>query len=1195
MAELVIAIRAQNQAQAALNSVKGSIGQIQTAAANASAQMRQMGDSLKSMGGKMTLGVTAPILGFAGAALKGAMANEQLEVSFTTMLGSAEKAKKMMAELSKFAASTPFETPEIQNASKMLLAFGVEAENIIPTMTQLGDIASGLNIPLGDLAYLFGTTRAAGRLMTADLNQFTSRGIPMIAALAKTLGIAESEVKAFVEAGKVGFPEVQAALASLTSEGGQFAGLMAAQSQTLAGLLSTFRDNIGLALTAIGKQLIESFDLKGVLTNFNTQLEKVSKAVINFAQTQPKLFRLIAVFVGIAAALGPLLIGLGILMTSLAPLAPTLIAIAGAFSVLIGPIGLVAAALVALVAWDVGGIRTKITGVVDSLKEWLGVSAQVESQSIKMGASVNRMSPAMQDLQSAITPVISAWDKWRDAVARAENAMGRMQGAVQTERFVQLPDPSMIDRVAQAFVRVRDALADFISTGDTAGIQAIFNSIRSAVANLDLPSISEVWELAKVEITTFVKNFTWDVPGDVFNGLKTAVMDQLRSIWDNLFGGGGGPLKGVDSRNLPDFGMRAESIFAGALKGIESAEGVDKKTLFSPLVDFVMGQLTTIDWSAALGGIGKGATNLFVGVKDFVLSQLTAIDWSTLASGAVEGAGNLFDGVKGFVTTQMATIDWSTLGGIGKGAQDFFAPLTSWVSEQLAGIDWAALPGETLTKLQTGATTLKDAVVGAITTFDFSIDPAKTAELSTLLDSVRPVFDKIFGPEGIVTTVNAMINESMIAVGERLNQTNGEEIGRQFSLGLSQLLGVFTLFEGMKLEGQAERLSAVATLGTDILNFLSDFVSGMDAEALATSLGGSMKVITDILAAPIDAEKLQALGASASKFVGNVLSKIGEVLGTPGFGADVGEGVGKTAGALAKGAMALATGIVTELGKINWAELSANLDTFVTGFVTGVSAGIAEADFGPIAQALWTKIWDSLTTVEVPDNPFLDLANKGMGSVGDAWLEVGTRIGEKFKESLADFEIKAPAWIEKIGSWFSGSALKDAMNASILTGAGGAENLLSSFQSAPSWLSSFKWPELPAFAWPELPAFAWPSLPLFKWPTLPKWTWPEIHAPGWLSDLLNFNPFGGSEPAANAVGTSNFRGGLTWVGETGPELVAVPRGSRIFSNSESEEMMGGGEQLIIHIENMNVRSDTDIHAIAYQIDDLRRRRRPRRS
>ncbi|MBQ1361974.1 MAG: hypothetical protein IIY43_02875 [Oscillospiraceae bacterium] len=41
-----------------------------------------------------------------------------------------------------------------------------------------------------------------------------------------------------------------------------------------------------------------------------------------------------------------------------------------------------------------------------------------------------------------------------------------------------------------------------------------------------------------------------------------------------------------------------------------------------------------------------------------------------------------------------------------------------------------------------------------------------------------------------------------------------------------------------------------------------------------------------------------------------------------------------------------------------------------------------------------------------------------------------------------------------------------------------------------------------------------------------------------------------------AGGSDNWRGGLTWVGEAGPELVALPQGSRIYSNQESQQMGG---------------------------------------
>lgn len=178
---------------------------------------------------------------------------QKLEISFKTMLGSEEKAVRLMDQLVKTAATTPFSMGDIANSAKQLLAYGLEAEKVNDTLIRLGDIAAGLSIPINDLAYLYGTTMVQGRLYTQDLNQFLGRGIPLMAELAKQFGVAESEVKKLVEEGKVGFPQVQQAIVNLTSEGSKFGGLMEAQSKTIAGQISNIEDQIEQMFNEIGK------------------------------------------------------------------------------------------------------------------------------------------------------------------------------------------------------------------------------------------------------------------------------------------------------------------------------------------------------------------------------------------------------------------------------------------------------------------------------------------------------------------------------------------------------------------------------------------------------------------------------------------------------------------------------------------------------------------------------------------------------------------------------------------------------------------------------------------------------------------------------------------------------------------------------------------------------------------------------
>ena len=211
---------------------------------------------------------------------------QKLEVAFETMLGSKEKSDEIMRQAVELAATTPFDLQGVANGYKQLLAYGIAAEDVTETMKRLGNVAAGLSIPLGDLTYLFGTTRAQGRLYTQDLNQFTGRGIPMISELAKQFGVAESEVKGLVEAGKVGFPEVQKVIQSLTNEGGMFYNLMEKQSKTLSGQISNLEDSFQQMFNEIG-QNTEGILSGGIsiVASLVENYEKVGKVLLSLVAT----------------------------------------------------------------------------------------------------------------------------------------------------------------------------------------------------------------------------------------------------------------------------------------------------------------------------------------------------------------------------------------------------------------------------------------------------------------------------------------------------------------------------------------------------------------------------------------------------------------------------------------------------------------------------------------------------------------------------------------------------------------------------------------------------------------------------------------------------------------------------------------------------------------------------------------------
>ena len=217
------------------------------------------GQSVESYFRKMTAGAAALAAGFSARELVSSIVRtrgemQQLEVAFTTMLQSGERASALLADAVEFAAKTPFDLQGVAGGIRQLLAYGSTAEDVIEEVEMLGNVSAGLSVPLNDMIYLFGTLRAQGRAMTVDIRQFAGRGVPIYEELAKVLGVTRQEVSALITEGKVGFPEVEQAFRNMTSEGGMFYNLMREQSKTITGQISNLQDSISQMFNSIGQQ-----------------------------------------------------------------------------------------------------------------------------------------------------------------------------------------------------------------------------------------------------------------------------------------------------------------------------------------------------------------------------------------------------------------------------------------------------------------------------------------------------------------------------------------------------------------------------------------------------------------------------------------------------------------------------------------------------------------------------------------------------------------------------------------------------------------------------------------------------------------------------------------------------------------------------------------------------------------------------
>lgn len=217
-------------------------------------ETKKMDDAFSGVGKAMlALGGTAVLTGFARQLINVRGEFQKLDVAFTTMLGSKEKATALMGQIVETAAKTPFTLQEVAAGAKQLLAYQVAADKVNETVIRLGNISAGVGVPLGQLVAVYGQVKAKGRLMGDDMRQFMNAGIPIVSELAKVMGVADSEIQQLVTDGKVGFTEVNKVIENLTNQGGMFFNLMEAQSKTLSGQISNLQDAWDRMLNKIGQ------------------------------------------------------------------------------------------------------------------------------------------------------------------------------------------------------------------------------------------------------------------------------------------------------------------------------------------------------------------------------------------------------------------------------------------------------------------------------------------------------------------------------------------------------------------------------------------------------------------------------------------------------------------------------------------------------------------------------------------------------------------------------------------------------------------------------------------------------------------------------------------------------------------------------------------------------------------------------
>ena len=323
---------------------------------------------------------------------------EMQEAAFTTLLGSAEKAKTLLKELKTFAAKTPFALGDLTNSTRTLIGFGIESEKAVEIMKQIGDIAQGNGPKLQSLSLAFAQASSTGKLMGQDLLQMINVGFNPLLQISEDTGKSIAELKVEMSKGAISVEMLESAFANATKEGGRFFGGMELASQTLTGQVSTLLDTVVEMARSFGEGMLPAIkDTTVAITRITERFTDLDDGTKKFIITAGLA----------AAAIGPLLIGVGKLIPLVKALRVNLIKLHAVL--LANPWILVATAIVA--------VTTAIVIFTAKARAAKTVQAQLADELEKGADAAERQRAALDDMASAQIRFIKAGGSLLEAIA----------------------------------------------------------------------------------------------------------------------------------------------------------------------------------------------------------------------------------------------------------------------------------------------------------------------------------------------------------------------------------------------------------------------------------------------------------------------------------------------------------------------------------------------------------------------------------------------------------------------------------------------------------------------------------------------------------------------------------------------------------------------------------------------------------
>lgn len=519
--------------------------------------LKGIDSKLSSIGKTATIGFGAIATGLTTAGIQGVKFNAQVEqytATFETFTGSVEGANKTIERLQKLGASTPFEFTDLAETTQLLMAYGLSADEAVDSLTMLGDASQGNAEKLTSIATGFARMKSSGKVTLEYLNLMIENGFNPLNQVAENTGMTMAEVYDAISKGQLPLEEVTKAMEQMTSEGGQYFGLMEKQSQTMNGMMSTLSDTIqmklGEAFGVVNEKIveilpnlisfIENLDVEKVLDGLTTLISVLGGilVVVNLIKGAIAVFNMITWLQqigGMAVLISNVTANISLFATTLAPIVGVIlsvIAVVVAFTMAIKQL------------WDTNeAFRNKVTLMWESIQETIKKIYEQVIQPI-----YEKIKEVLKDLwEGGIKPL---WDDFVDFVGGVIIAMTNLWDALQPiidwiidvfgERIV-----NVINDLLEAFLIVFNTISEilgnwFESVGQIIdGVVGIFTGIMDFIEGV----FTGDWQQA------------WDGLAEILTGAFDSVVGAVKVPLNGIIGLVNGAIEGLNkiSVTIPDW------------------------------------------------------------------------------------------------------------------------------------------------------------------------------------------------------------------------------------------------------------------------------------------------------------------------------------------------------------------------------------------------------------------------------------------------------------------------------------------------------------------------------------------------------------------------------------------------------------------------------------------------------------------